>query len=147
MAKGIDSCVHNACVQNGKPTAGVLACGIEFEYPYGSMPVRESIIEAGGVILSELFPKDGVSGQYFRVRNRILAGLSRGTAVIQAGSKSGSLITAAYAVEEGRDVFCVPPSNILDPNMNGVIGLLRDGAILLFDHEDILGQYSNELDV
>lgn len=141
MARGVDSIVHNACVQSGKPTIGVLACGIDYDYPKGSLELREQMIMNGGAYLSELFPGTGPTADYFRARNRILAGLSSGTAVFQASSDSGSLITAGYAVEEGRDVFCVAPPDVFDPSFSGVIGLLRDGATTLFNHDDILNMY------
>lgn len=141
MARGVDSLVHNACVQVGKPTVGVLACGIDYDYPRGSLELREQIVMNGGAYLTELFPGTSPSADYFRARNRILAGLSSGTAVFQASSNSGSLITAGYAVEEGRDVFCVAPPDVFDPSFSGVIGLLRDGATILFNHDDILNMY------
>lgn len=141
MARGVDSIVHNACVQTGKPTVGVLACGIDYDYPKGSLELREQILMNGGAYLTELFPGTSPSADYFRARNRILAGLSSGTAIFQASSSSGSLITAGYAVEEGRDVFCVAPPDVFDPSFTGVIGLLRDGATTLFNHDDILNMY------
>ncbi len=146
MARGVDSAVHNACVSNELPTVGVLACGINYEYPKGSLELRERIVLYGGAYMTELLPGTGPSPEYFRARNRILAGLSHGTAVFQAGAGSGSLITASYAVEEGRDVFCVPPPDIFDPRYCGVVKYLRDGAIPIFNHDDILNQYPHFLD-
>lgn len=141
MARGVDSAVHNACVGQNRPTVGVLACGINYDYPKGSAELREKIVLSGGVYFSELIPGTSPSPEYFRARNRILAGLSRGTAVFQAGAGSGSLITASYAVEEGRDVFCVPPPDIFDPRYSGVVKFLREGAIPIFNHDDILNEY------
>ncbi len=143
MAKGVDSTAHNACVYEGNPTVGVLACGINYEYPYGSSILRRKIILNGGAYMSELFPEVAPTREYFRGRNRILAGLSKGTIVFQAGRKSGSLITADYALDEGRDVFCVPPPNLLDRRYEGVIPYLDDGAIPVFNHDDILEFYKN----
>ena len=141
MARGVDSVVHNACVYEGNPTVGVLACGINYDYPYGSGELRRKIVLNGGAYITELFPEVSPSREYFRGRNRILAGLSQGTIVFQAGEKSGSLITAGYALEEGRDVFCVPPPNLLDKRYNGVIPYLEDGAIPVFNHDDIIEFY------
>ena len=141
MAHGVDECVHMTCVNNGIKTVGVLACGIEYDYPYGSRQLREKMIINGGAYISELLPAVAPSKDYFTARNRILAGLSRGTAVFQASVSSGSLITASYAVNEGRDVFCVPPPDIYDPVYEGVIGFLEDGAIPIFNHDDILKEY------
>lgn len=141
MAKGVDSVVHNACIHEGNPTVGVLACGINYDYPFGSVELRRKIVLNGGAYITELFPEISPSREYFRGRNRILAGLSAGTIVFQAGAKSGSLITAGYALEEGRDVFCVPPPNLLDKRYNGVIPYLEDGAIPVFNHDDIIEFY------
>jgi DNA processing protein len=141
MARGVDECAHMACVANNCKTVAVLACGIEVDYPYNSILLRNSIIDKGGAYISELLPRDGVSKDYFNPRNRILAGLTRGTAVFQASSRSGSLITANYAVDENRDVFCVPPPDIFAPEYSGVVELLRDGAIPVFNHDDILNEY------
>lgn len=141
MARGIDECVHMTCVNNGLKTVGVLACGIEYDYPFMSSILREKIVMNGGAYLTELLPPTVPTKEYFNPRNRILAGLTRGTAVFQAAINSGSLITASYAVNEGRDVFCVPPPDIYDPQYEGVIGFLEDGAIPIFNHDDILREY------
>ena len=141
MARGVVSFAHNACLNAGTPTVGVLACGIDFDYPSGSKEMREKIVLNGGAYLTELLPGTSPDPGYFKARNRILAGLSRGTAVFQAGKDSGSLITASYAADEGRDVFCVPPPDIFDDRYAGVVSFLRDGAIPIFNHDDILRQY------
>lgn len=141
MAHGVDECVHTTCVNNGLKTVGVLACGIEYDYPYGSKVMREKMIMNGGAYLTELLPPTAPTKEYFNPRNRILAGLTRGTAVFQAAINSGSLITASYAVDEGRDVFCVPPPQVFSPVYEGVISFLEDGAIPIFNHDDILKEY------
>lgn len=141
MARGVDSTVHNACIASGNPTVGVLACGIMCDYPSGSEAMRNNIILSGGIYITELMPNATVSPEYFRARNRIMAGLSAGTIVFQAGVRSGALITAEHAVQEGRDVFCVPPPNIFDERYTGVVNYLRDGAIPLFNHDDVLDFY------
>lgn len=141
MAHGVDECVHMTCVNNGLKTVGVLACGIEYDYPYGSRVMREKMIMNGGAYMTELLPPTAPTREYFNPRNRILAGLTRGTAVFQAAINSGSLITASYALDEGRDVFCVPPPQVFSPAYEGVIGFLEDGAIPIFNHDDILKEY------
>lgn len=141
MALGVDSVVHSACVNQGNPTVGVLGCGIFYDYPRGSSFLRNDIIKNGGLILSELLPSVSPSPDYFIARNRIMAGLSGGTVVFQAGIKSGSLITAEYALQEGRDVFCVPPPDMFDERYSGVVDFIRDGAIPVFNHDDILKFY------
>lgn len=138
MANGVDSVVHTACINKNNPTVGVLACGIFYEYPRNSKALRNDIITNGGAYISELFPSVGPTMEYFEVRNRIMAGLSGGTIVFQADNDSGSLITANLALQEGRDVYCVPPPDIYDPRYTGVVELLRDGAIPLFNHDDVL---------
>lgn len=143
MARGVDSVVINTCLGLMSPVVGVLACGIEYDYPRGSAGMRRMIIENGGLYMTELLPGVSPSENYFNARNRIMAGLSSGTAVFQAGVGSGSLITASYAVDEGRDVFCVPPPDIFDPCYEGIVPLLRDGAVPLFNHDDILSLYRN----
>ncbi len=141
MAHGVDECAHMACVANDCKTVAVLACGIEVDYPFSSTLLRNSIVDKGGAYISELLPREGVTREYFNPRNRILAGLTRGTVVFQASERSGSLITANYAFEENRDVFCVPPPDIYAPEYAGVVGFLRDGAIPVFNHDDILNEY------
>ncbi len=141
MAHGVDECAHTACISNNYKTVAVLACGIEIDYPYRSIPLRNKIVENGGACISELPPREPVSKDYFNPRNRIMAGLTRGTAVFQASERSGSLVTASYALDENRDVFCIPPPDIFAPEYAGVIGFLRDGAIPIFNHDDILNEY------
>ncbi len=141
MAHGVDACVHVACVDNEKKTVAVLACGIDQDYPAGSLTLRRQIVELGGVCMTELHPNLGPSADYFNPRNRIMAGLTRGTTVFQASGQSGSLVTASYALDENRDVFCVPPPDISSPDYAGVIGFLRDGAVPVFNHDDILNEY------
>lgn len=141
MAVGVDYTAHSACVSVNNPTVGVLACGMDIDYPHNSKAFREKMILCGGAVITELLPGKGPDRNYFRIRNRILAGLTKGTAVFQASMGSGSLITAAHAVNENRDVFCVPPPDIFDYDYTGVVRFLRDGAIPLFNHDDILQQY------
>ncbi|MBR5090038.1 MAG: DNA-protecting protein DprA [Ruminiclostridium sp.] len=141
MAIGVDQCVHRTCVANGIKTVGVLGCGIDIDYPRGSMELRERMASKGGAVISELFPGTEPTKEYFNPRNRIMAGLTRGTAIFQAAANSGTLITGSYAVDENRDVFCIPPPDIFDPVYEGVIGFLEDGAIPIFNHNDILKEY------
>lgn len=98
-------------------------------------------ITANGLILSEFLPGTPPSPANFPIRNRVLSGLTMGTLVIQAPQRSGTLITAENAMEQGRDVFCVPPANIFDKQYQGVIKYLRDGAIPVFDCRDIVYEY------
>lgn len=141
MAYGIDKIVHESAVELGNRTVGVLACGFDVDYPKNSRDFRERISIEGGAVVSELLPQTNVNPNYFQSRNRILSGLSLGTIVFQAAKGSGSLITANYAVQQSRDLFCVPPHDVFDPQYSGVIGYLRDGAIPLFNHLDVVNAY------
>ena len=141
MAVGVDHLVHQSALDVGGRTIGVLACGLGVDYPRGSIPTRERIYELGGACITELFPTAETTRSYFQARNRILSGLSMGVMVFQAGKGSGSLITADYALQQGRDLFCVPPHDVFSPDYAGVVGYLRDGAIPLFNYMDVVNCY------
>ena len=143
MAVGVDHLVHQSALDVGGRTIGVLACGLGVDYPRGSIPTRERIYELGGACITELFPTAETTRTYFHARNRILSGLSLGVMVFQASITSGSLITANYAVQQGRDLFCVPPHDIFSYDYGGVVGYLRDGAIPLFNYLDVVNCYYN----
>lgn len=141
MAVGVDNIVHNAAIECNAKTIGVLACGLDIDYPRGSLSTRERICECGGAVISELMPFDKASKTYFNTRNRLIAGLSLGVMVFQAGMSSGSLLTANHALQQGRDVFCVPPADVFSPTYSGVVSYLRDGAIPLFNYLDVVNAY------
>lgn len=141
MANGVDHLVHQSAIDAGGRTIGVLACGIEIDYPKGSIPTRERMYELGGACISELLPYAQTSRTYFHARNRIISGLSLGTIVFQAGMRSGSLITADHALQQGRDLFCVPPWNVFSSECCGVVKYLRDGAVPLFNYLDVVNYY------
>jgi DNA processing protein len=141
MAIGIDKTAHTAAVETKGRTIGVLACGFNVDYPKFSTPFRGEIIDAGGAVVTELLPEQRGEKGYFNQRNRIMSGLSRGVVVIEAGEKSGCHITAAHAINQNRDLFCVPPPDIFKEKYRGVISYLRDGAIPVFDASDILNEY------
>ncbi len=92
-------------------------------------------------MISELLLHTGVTGGYFRHRNRIISGLGLGTLVIEASTRSGCLLTANHAVEQGRDLFCVPPADITRESCAGVVKYLRDGAVPVYDYLDIVRAY------
>jgi len=141
MAIGIDKAAHTAAVEAKGRTVGVLACGFGVDYPKFSTPFRQEMINAGGAVISELLPGQRGERGYFNQRNRIMSGLSRGVLIIEAGERSGCHITARHAVNQNRDIFCIPPADIYNPRFKGVIGYIRDGAIPVFDHSDILNEY------
>jgi DNA processing protein len=145
MAVGLDKCSMTAALENNGTVAGVLACGIDVEYPRGSKLFRKRVAESGGVCVSELMPRDSTRPTYFQYRNRIMSGLSSGTLIIEAGERSGCHITALHAINQNRDLFCVPPQSLLEPRYSGVIRYLRDGAIPVFSHIDIVNEYLSDV--
>lgn len=141
LALGIDAAAHNAALESGGRTIGVLACGNLVDYPAPHTEMKKKIIASGGAIVSELLPTTGVTSTYFHERNRLISGLSMGTIVAEAPLHSGSLITAEYASQQGRELFCIPPHDIFSADYAGVIPYLRDGAIPLFSYLDIVNEY------
>ena len=138
-AVGIDSLSHTAALEAGGVTLCVLGCGINFPYLTQNRRLRDDIAVKGAVI-SE-YPPDYPPGKYtFPERNRIIAGLSDGVLVVEAGVKSGSLITARLAAEQGRDVFAVM-GNITSPYSQGTNALIKDGAVPVTDYTDVVGYY------
>lgn len=142
MAVGADAEAHKACLAQGGRTIGVLGCGILVNYPRENAQLKRDIIENGGAIISELLPLSKASGRYFDTRNRIISGLSLGTLVVEAGEHSGSLLTARHASEQEREVFCVPPQDLFSTRFNGVVPLLREDAVPVYNFTDILDSFS-----
>jgi DNA processing protein len=136
MARGIDAAAHAAAVGNPGGTIAVLGSGVDVPYPRENAELWKRI-GAVGLLLSEHPPGTRPLPAFFPVRNRIIAGMSSGTVVVEAARRSGSLITARLANDFGRDVFAVPGS-IRSESSDGCHGLLRDGAILCRGAEDIL---------
>jgi DNA processing protein len=134
LARGIDTAAHEAALDSG--TVAVLACGVDQIYPPQNAALQEAIA-ARGLILSEVALGAPPIARAFPRRNRIVSGLSAGIVVIEAAARSGSLITAQRAAEQGREVFVVPGSP-MDPRYAGSNSLIRDGAILVRDANDIL---------
>lgn len=138
-AVGIDNMAHVGAMNADGKTVAVLGCGIDCDYLMQQEPVRKRI-EKQGTLLSEFEPMAPASRYTFPIRNRLISALSCGVAVIEAGHKSGALITATYAMEQGREVFALP-GNIDQPQYGGTNELLRDGAIPLLSVEDIILVY------
>lgn len=139
-AVGIDRAAHKGALEASGKTIAVLGCGINVNYLYENSKLRQTISERGAVI-SEFPPDYPVVNYNFPIRNRIISGLSLGSVIIEAGEKSGSLITANAALEQNRDVFVVP----VDMRTNvskGTVALIRDGAKIVTSAEDILREYS-----
>ncbi len=137
LAVGVDGEAHRSTVANGGYTVGVLGCGLEVDYPKENYDLKKQIVEKGGAVISELLPYSSASSLYFRKRNRIIAGLSSAAVVIEAGVKSGSLVTAGLTHRQGKPVFCVPPHDIYDGSLSGGVQILRDYALPLYGIEDI----------
>jgi len=127
LARGIDTRAHRASLQTG--TIAVIAGGHDRLYPAENGPLVEKILDSGGAIVSEMPLGWEPRGRDFPRRNRIVSGLSYGVVVVEAARRSGSLITARYALEQGREVFAVPGSP-LDPRAEGPNDLIREGATL-----------------
>lgn len=139
LALGIDALAHTACLDSGGKTCGVLGSSLDYKniYPSANRQLAERIIESGGCLLSE-YPLGTSPTQYtFPQRNRIIAGLSLGTLVIEAAESSGALITAKCALEYNREVFAVPGS-IYNDSSTGCNNLIKQGAKLVLRAADIL---------
>lgn len=136
LARGIDTAAHEGSLERG--TIAVMAGGVDVVYPPENDRLHAAI--AGqGALLSEMPPGTEPQARHFPRRNRIVSGLAQGTVVVEAAARSGSLITARYAAEQGRDVYAVPGSP-MDGRCEGPNQLLRDGAILCRGLQDILDQ-------
>ncbi len=110
MALGVDAVAHFSAIKNGGKTVAVLGAGVDIIYPPANRDLYNSIFKSGGLIISEVPPGTTVRRELFPARNRIISGLSEAVVVTEAALKSGSLITARLALEQGRDVFAVPGS-------------------------------------
>lgn len=140
MAKGLDSAAHIGALAAKQKTVAVLAGDVENIYPKKNKELYKAILN-NGMIVSERPPHTVGKGDFYRERNRIIAGLSYGTVVVEGGVRSGTSITAGFAYEFNRDIFAVPGSpaknNSFVPN-----SLLRDGAVLTLSANDVLNEYS-----
>lgn len=136
MARGVDGSAHRGALEAGGATVAVLGSGVNVAYPDEHADLLLKIASTGAVV-SEFPPDTPPLAYHFPLRNRIISGLSRAVVVIEAGEKSGSLITARCALEQGRDVMAVP-GNALSGRNRGSHGLLKDGAKLVEGVDDIL---------
>jgi DNA processing protein len=134
LARGIDSAAHDGALESG--TIGVIAGGIDIFYPPENEQRQRAMFERG-LVLAEMPPGTEPRARHFPYRNRIIAGISAGTVVVEAAPRSGSLITARLAAEAGREVMAVPGSP-LDPRAQGCNLLIRDGATLVQNANDVI---------
>jgi DNA processing protein len=139
LAKGIDAAATHGALMAGGVTVGVVGNGLDVRYPYESRFLYDDVA-AAGVLISEYPPGAEAAGWHFPARNRILSGLCVGTLVVEAPLRSGALITAETALEQGRDVFAVP-GPIDAENSAGCNRLIQEGALLVTGAEDILREY------
>lgn len=137
LAYGIDEATHRATTRQGGVGIAVLGCGIDRWYPQANADLGRRLLDLGGAIISEYPPGVRPSGWRFPPRNRIISGLCAVTVVVEATVKGGALITARYAMEQGRDVFAVP-GDIDRRSSDGTNRLIRDGAWPVFGPADLV---------
>jgi DNA processing protein len=136
LARGVDSVAHQAALEAGGRTLAVLGSGVDRIYPPEHRRLGEQVI-AQGALVSDYPPGTPPDANNFPPRNRLISGLSLAVIVVEAGATSGALITAAFAADQGREVFAVP-GNINAPSSQGTNRLVRDGAHPLLDVQDVL---------
>ena len=139
FALGIDTCAHLGALQSGGPgkTIAIMGSGLDEIYPKQNIELAKQIISSGGCIVTEYPLKTKPEKLHFPQRNRIISGLSNGVLVVEASEKSGSLITADFALEQGKDVFAIP-GNISSSISVGTNNLIKQGAKLVTNYEEIL---------
>lgn len=141
-ALGVDSAAHRGAIMRGGKTVAVLGCGFGTNYLMGNKSLRDAI-RNNGALITEFPPLTPATKFTFPLRNRIISGISLGVLVVEASVKSGSLITANFALEQGRDVYAVPCS-ILAPQYAGTNKLIDDGAVVATKPADLLYPYAEE---
>lgn len=144
LALGIDGAAHRGAIHAGGKTIAVIATGIDETYPRRHTKLADDIIASGGTVITEFAPQSPPAAQNFPRRNRIISGLSLGALVIEAGLQSGSLITARYANEQGREVFALPGS-VRSVFHRGCHALIRQGAKLVETTQDIVDELAGLL--
>lgn len=141
LAEGIDTAAHLGAMHQKGKTIAVLGTGLNKIFPEENEILAESIIKNDGLIISECGLNQERKSENFPKRNRIMSGLSDGILVVEAKNKSGTLITARYAKEQGKKVFCFP-GNISSINSRGTNELIKNGAILVTEIKDILDEFT-----
>jgi len=137
LALGVDGLAHQIALEKGTRTIAVLGSGLNIIYPPVHQKLAQEIIKSGGAVISEYSPNTTPTKKTFPARNRIVSGLSLGVLIIDAPKKSGALITARTAIEQGREVFVVP-GRINDFNSEGCNYLIKIGAHLVTNPEEII---------
>ena len=137
LAKGIDAYAHIGSLKYKGRTIAVLAHGFDMVYPIENKQIYEEIIKNNGLIISEYIMGEKLEKRNFPERNRIISGLSDGILVVEAGEKSGALITAEFGLEDGKEIFAIP-GNINSLNSRGTNNLIKEGANIVTSTKDIL---------
>lgn len=137
LAEGIDTVAHKTAIENNLKTIAVIGCGFDKIYPKSNIGLFNNIKEGNGAIITEYWPDTDAISWHFPVRNRIVSGLSKGVLVAEAAMKSGAMITARLALEQGKELMCIP-GLISNPNTEGIYHLLKNGAALITNTQDIL---------
>jgi DNA processing protein len=142
LARGVDAAAHRGALRGGGRTIAVLGCGVDVIYPPEHAPLADEIV-ANGALLSEFAPGVPPRGWHFPRRNRIISGLSLGVVIVEAAQRSGSLITARCALEQGRSVMAVPGA-VLSGRNRGAHALIRDGAGVVEEARDVIEQLQSD---
>jgi len=137
LAEGIDTAAHKAAVKNGLKTIAVTGSGFDKLYPKSNAKLFNEIIDGNGAVLTEYWMDEDAEPWHFPVRNRIISGLSKGVVIAEAALKSGAMITARCALEQGRELMCIP-GLIFNPNTQGIYKLLKSGAAMVTCAKDII---------
>lgn len=137
LAMGIDAAAHRGCLEGGSPTAAVLGCGIDVDYPIENLDLKEEIVRKGGVLLSEYPPGCRANRFVFQVRNRIISGLGRVLLMMESRIQSGSMLTVHHALDQGKEVYAYPGIPGTEW-AEGAHQLLREGANFFTGASDIL---------
>ena len=137
MASGIDGSGHTGALSKNGYTCAVLGCGVDICYPKSNVRIYQEILEKNGAVISEYPPGTSPSAPLFPARNRIIAGLADVVVIVEAKIKSGSLITADYALEQGKDIYAVP-GRMYDALSEGCNNLIRQGAGIISDIDEFL---------
>ena len=137
LAEGIDTTAHKAAIENNLKTIAVIGGGFDKLYPKSNINLFNKIINGSGAVLTEYWPDVDAISWHFPVRNRIVSGISKGVLVAEAALKSGAMITGKLALEQGKELMCMP-GLISNPNTEGIYKLLKSGASLITNTQDIL---------
>ena len=143
LAKGIDSKAHQTCINSGGKTIAVIGSGFNNIYPKENEKMYKRIIETGGTIVSEYAPDTPVDSRNFPKRNRIVSGLSEGVVMIEGKYRSGTTITAQYALNQNKKVFCLPHS-ISNSYWIGPNSIIQKGGILITKADDIIKEFQKD---